>query len=237
MDSSLFILMGSAASIGFFHTLLGPDHFIPFILLSRSRNWTYTRTIWITVGCGLAHVGSSVLLGLTGVFFGWSLNHISLFENSRGNIAAWLLIIFGLAYMIWGIIKARKNKPHTHWHTHLGGMVHKHEHLHSGRHAHVHESKGNESLTPWILFLIFVFGPCEPLIPVLIYPAAQGSTLNLVLVITVFSLATIGTMLGIVLFSAMGIKGIVFGKYEKYTHAIAGAFILLCGIGVQFLGL
>jgi nickel/cobalt exporter len=237
MDSSLFILMGSAASIGFFHTLLGPDHFIPFILLSRSRNWTYTRTIWITVGCGLAHVGSSVLLGLTGVFFGWSLNHISLFENSRGNIAAWLLIIFGLAYMIWGIIKARKNKAHTHWHTHLGGMVHKHEHLHSGRHAHVHESKGNESLTPWILFLIFVFGPCEPLIPVLIYPAAQGSTLNLVLVITVFSLATIGTMLGIVLFSAMGIKGIVFGKYEKYTHAIAGAFILLCGIGVQFLGL
>jgi sulfite exporter TauE/SafE len=237
MESSLIILLGSAASIGFFHTLLGPDHFIPFILLSKSRNWTYARTIWITVGCGLAHVGSSVLLGLTGIFFGWSLNHISLFENSRGNIAAWLLILFGLSYMIWGIIKARKNKPHTHWHTHLGGDVHRHEHKHSGIHAHVHETEGKGSLTPWILFLIFVFGPCEPLIPILIYPAAQGSTLALSLVIAVFSLTTILTMVGIVLFSTMGVKGISLGRYEKYTHAIAGAFILLCGLGVQFLGL
>jgi len=237
MDSSLLILLGSAASIGFFHTLLGPDHFIPFVLLSRSRNWTMTRTIWITVGCGMAHVGSSVLLGLTGVFFGWSLNHMAVFENSRGNIAAWLLIVFGLAYMVWGIFKARKNKPHTHWHTHLGGTIHKHEHRHSGAHAHFHESVNKGNLTPWILFLIFIFGPCEPLIPVLIYPAAQGNTMNLVLVITVFSLTTIGTMLGIVLFSTMGIREMTLGKYERYTHAIAGAFILLCGLGVQFLGL
>ena len=237
MDSSFVVLLGSAASIGFFHTLLGPDHFIPFILLSKSRKWSWSRTIWSTVGCGLAHVGSSVLVGLTGVVFGWSLNHISIFENSRGNVAAWLLIFFGLAYMIWGLYKAGKDKPHTHWHMHLGGDVHKHEHVHSGAHTHVHEGSTSGNLTPWVLFLIFVFGPCEPLIPFLIYPAAQGSTAGLVLVIVVFSLATILTMLGIVLLSTMGIRGINLGRYEKFTHAIAGAFILLCGIGVQFFGL
>jgi sulfite exporter TauE/SafE len=139
--------------------------------------------------------------------------------------------------MIWGLVKAIKNKPHTHWHMHIGGIVHKHEHRHAGAHAHVHEPARKGSITPWILFLIFVFGPCEPLIPVLIYPAAEGSTLGLILVISVFSLTTLLTMLGIVMFSTMGVKGIVMGRYEKYSHAIAGAFILLCGIGVQFLGL
>jgi nickel/cobalt transporter (NicO) family protein len=237
MDSTLLVLLGSAASIGFFHTLLGPDHFIPFILLSKSRNWTYSRTLWITLGCGLAHVGSSVLLGLAGVLFGWSLNHISIFDNSRGNVAAWLLIVFGLAYMIWGFYRAHKNKPHTHWHAHVAGEIHKHEHVHAGSHSHVHEGSESGNLTPWVLFLIFVFGPCEPLIPFLIYPAAQGSTTGLILVIGVFSLTTILTMLGIVLLSTKGIRGIALGKYEKFTHAIAGAFILLCGIGMQFFGL
>ena len=237
MESSLFILLGSAVTLGFFHTLLGPDHFIPFIILSKSRNWSYARTVWITICCGMGHVGSSVILGLTGILFGWSLNHISLFENSRGNIAAWMLITFGTIYMLWGFIKARKNKPHTHWHVHIGGVVHKHEHMHTASHLHIHESAKKGSLTPWILFLIFIFGPCEPLIPLLIYPAAQGSTFGLILVILVFSLTTILTMLGIVLFSTMGIKLISLGKYEKYTHAIAGAFILMCGIAVQYLGL
>ena len=41
MEASLPVLLVSALSIGFFHTLLGPDHYLPFILLSRSRNWSY----------------------------------------------------------------------------------------------------------------------------------------------------------------------------------------------------
>ncbi len=237
MESSLIILLGSAITIGFFHTLLGPDHFIPFILLSKSRNWSFSRTIWITICCGMGHVGSSIILGLAGVFFGWSLNHISILENSRGNVAAWLLIAFGTVYMIWGFIKALKNKPHTHWHTHMEGIVHKHEHLHRGSHVHVHEREKRGNFTPWILFLIFIFGPCEPLIPLLLYPAAKGSTFGLILVIIVFSITTILTMLGIVLLSTFGIKLIYLGRYEKFSHAIAGASILLCGVAVQYLSL
>jgi hypothetical protein len=92
-------------------------------------------------------------------------------------------------------------------------------------------------MTPWILFTIFVFGPCEPLIPILMYPAAQGHTFNVVIVSVVFGVITIGTMLTVVLGSIAGLRFLPTGQFERYTHALAGASILLCGIAVQFLGL
>ena len=219
MEESLLLLLISAASIGFFHTLLGPDHYLPFIMLSKSRNWSAVKTIFITVLCGIGHVGGSIILGLLGVFFGWSLYSLELFESSRGNVAAWLLIIFGGIYFAWGIFRAYHNKPH------------------SGNHKHIHEDAKGKNITPWILFIIFVFGPCEPLIPILIFPASEGSIIGLVLVITAFSLSTILTMTGIVYLSTSGLKLVQFGKMERFSHAIAGAFIFLSGIGIQFLGL
>jgi len=237
MEDSLFVLLVTAASIGFFHTILGPDHYLPFILLSRSRNWTTVKTLFVTVLCGLGHVGGSIVLGLLGVFLGWGLHSIELLDNTRGNIAAWLLILFGGIYFIWGVFKAYHNKPHTHWHRHTDGNIHKHVHVHSGEHAHVHEGAKRKTITPWILFLIFVLGPCEPLIPILIFPASGGSWLGLILVITAFSISTVLTMTGIVYLSSVGLKSVHLGKMERFSHAIAGAFILLSGIGIQFLGL
>jgi ABC-type nickel/cobalt efflux system permease component RcnA len=193
--------------------------------------------MFITILCGLGHVGGSIILGLLGVFFGWSLYSLELFESSRGNIAAWLLIVFGAIYLIWGLFRAYKNKPHTHLHRHMDGSVHKHVHVHSGEHKHIHESIKGKSITPWILFIIFVFGPCEPLIPILIFPASEGSLLGLILVISAFSLTTLLTMTGIVYLSVSGLRLIHLGRVERFSHAIAGAFIFLSGIGIQFLGL
>ena len=102
---------------------------------------------------------------------------------------------------------------------------------------HVHESRTSKSITPWILFIIFVFGPCEPLIPLLIFPASEGSLSGLLLVITAFSLSTMLTMAGIVYLSVSGLKLVHLGKMERFSHAIAGAFIFLSGVGIQFLGL
>jgi hypothetical protein len=69
------------------------------------------------------------------------------------------------------------------------------------------------------------------------YPASEGSTIGLVLVTLVFAVATIGTMLVIVLGASYGIKMIPMKKLERFTHAIAGVTILLCGVSIQFLGL
>jgi sulfite exporter TauE/SafE len=88
-----------------------------------------------------------------------------------------------------------------------------------------------------MLFLIFVFGPCEPLIPLLMYPAAQNSFSDLLVVTSVFAVVTIVTMLTVVLFAIAGVKFIQFAPMQRFSHAIAGATICFCGLAIQFLGL
>jgi nickel/cobalt exporter len=237
MTQELGILLITAVSIGFFHTLLGPDHYVPFIVMSKARNWSAFKTAWITILCGLGHVVSSIILGLVGIGFGIAVSHIEAIDSIRGNISGWILIAFGLIYSIWGLRRAYRNQPHAHWHPHSDGNVHEHTHLHSEEHTHVHEKTGRPSITPWILFTILVFGPCEPLIPILMYPAAQGHFFHVVLVCIIFGVVTIGTMLTVVLGSVAGLQMLPTGQFERYTHALAGVSILFCGIAVQFLGL
>ena len=69
------------------------------------------------------------------------------------------------------------------------------------------------------------------------YPAAQDSIYGLVLVTAVFGSVTILTMLGVVLATTMGITFFPMTRLERYSHALAGATIFLCGIAIQFLGL
>ncbi|MGE5357087.1 MAG: sulfite exporter TauE/SafE family protein [Deltaproteobacteria bacterium] len=236
MSNEIWILVATAASIGFIHTVLGPDHYLPFIAMSKARNWTTMRTIVITALCGVGHVASSVIIGAIGIVFGIGVSKLEGIESVRGDWAGWAFLLFGVGYFLWAFWKLKNKKTHTHFHIH-GNEVHTHNHLHehstsqafTASHSHEHE-KSNVNLTPWILFLVFVLGPCEPLIPILMYPAAQASTIGLVAVTSVFALTTIFTMIGIVLAVSYGFSFVKFEKLEKYTHVIAGVTIILCGV-------
>lgn len=233
----LTVITITAASIGLFHTLLGPDHYLPFIVMARARKWSLAKTTCITALCGAGHVLSSIVLGIIGIALGISLNKLGAIESFRGGIVAWLLIAFGAGYFVWGVFRARKRRPHVHWHAHGDASMPIHKHTHSKDHLHLHKGEKAKNLTPWILFTIFVFGPCEPLIPLLIYPAAKSSTFGLVLVTGVFGVVTIATMLSIVVLLSLGANLLPMGRLERYTHALAGATICLCGIAIRFLGL
>lgn len=237
MTSEATILLITTLSIAFIHTLAGPDHYLPFVVIAKARNWSMQKTVWFTALCGLGHVGSSVILGFAGIALGIAVSRIELWEEQRGSIISLLLLGFGLIYFIWGIFRAIRNKPHKHLHYHADGHPHEHEHSHHAEHVHVHEKKDKMSITPWILFTIFVFGPCEPLIPLVMYPAAENNTLLLIAVTVLFTVVTIGTMLTMVLLTIKGLNFIPLKKIERYTHALAGFTILLCGAGMVFFGL
>ena len=237
MFSELTILLIAAASVGFLHTVLGPDHYLPFVVMSRAGKWSPAKTAWVTLFCGLGHVGSSVVIGLFGIMLGVAISRIQALETVRGEIAAWLLIGFGLAYFIWGLRQAYRSRPHQHGHVHLDGSDHAHPHTHNGEHLHPHCAAAPANITPWIMFTIFVLGPCEPLIPLLMYPAAKASVSGLLLVILTFSAATIGTMLAAVAILNRGMARISFPLMERYSHAIAGMVICLSGVAIKFLGL
>ena len=225
MEQQLIVLLTTAMGLGFLHTVLGPDHYVPFIAIARARQWSTKKTAWITGICGLAHVGSSVVIGLFGIGLSIKLAQLEAFEALRGSIAGWLIIAFGLAYLVWGIRKA------VTYH-HREKVMDK---LENDRGDSV--KKSYKQLIPWMLFVVFIFGPCEPLIPVLMFPAADVSSAGMILVAAVFGLVTIGTMLLLVLVPQYGLQKLRFSGLKQYGHALAGALILFCGVGIQFLGL
>ncbi|PIQ89533.1 MAG: hypothetical protein COV72_02600 [Candidatus Omnitrophica bacterium CG11_big_fil_rev_8_21_14_0_20_42_13] len=241
MSKELIILIWTALSIGFIHTVLGPDHYLPFIAMSKARKWSLFKTGLITFLCGLGHVLSSVVLGFIGIALGIAVFRLESIESFRGDIAAWFLLIFGFTYFIWGLRVALRSRPHVHAHAHDNEKSHKHTHSHiAGGHVHLHEvsrdAKG-ANITPWILFTIFVFGPCEPLIPILMYPAAKGSIISVIAVTGAFAVTTISTMLALVFMFSYGLSWLKFNWLERYSHALAGLIIFICGGAIKFLGL
>jgi sulfite exporter TauE/SafE len=203
--------------------------------MARVGRWSATKTLVITLACGVGHVLGSIVLGALGIGLGWAIAGTEAVEGFRGGLAGWLLLGFGLAYMAWGIRRAVRNQPHRHVHAHVNGSVHDHEHRHSGNHAHVHaDEQQTGNLTPWILFTIFVFGPCEPLIPLLMYPAAELSFVSVGLVALVFGVVTIATMAAIVMAAYVGLGQLRLAGLARYSHALAGLAITACGAAIQF---
>lgn len=206
-------LSATALSVGAIHTLLGPDHYVPFAAMSHAGGWSAGKTLRVTVACGLGHVAGSVALGLVGLAIGVAVLKLELVEAVRGDVAGWLLVAFGAAYLGWGLVAAAR--PH----------------------GDAHEIGDGDAtagvLTPWLLFLVFVFGPCEPLIPLLIYPAAQANGFAVAAVVAAFAAATVGTMVVVVLAMRYGAAVARVPRLERFSHALAGLAILACGLLVK----
>ena len=234
MTQELPLLLGSAAAVAAIHTLAGPDHYLPFVMMAKARKWSIVKTTWITILCGLGHCASSVGLGLAGLAAWASLQQIGWLESIRGDFAAWLLVAFGLTYCVWGVWRAIKGRRHTHAHVHTDDQAHAHEHAHEDEHVHVHtHAHPRKSITPWVLFAIFVFGPCEPLIPLVM---AGGGLGGIVLVSVTFTAVTISVMLAAVLLGVFGLRFVSFKPLERWSHALAGLVVAGCGAAI-FLGL
>ena len=242
VDAFSWNLILATAGVAITHTLFGPDHYLPFIMLARARHWSRSRTVLVTTLCGLGHILSSLLLGAIGLAAGSALAHIEKLEGMRGDWAAWGLFGFGIAYLVWGIRKAIRTHSGIAAHAH-GIGVHIHTH---GDHVHAHPASSpagssaassRSVVTFWSLFIIFVLGPCEPLIPLFVLPASRGRWDLALLTGVIFGLITIVLMVAVTIFALAGLTHLNFGRLERWSHAMAGAVITLSGAAILFLGL
>ncbi len=213
-DASFITLIISTASIAFLHAL-APDHWLPFIMIGRAQKWSIKKLIFVTFIAGIGHVGSSILLGLIGLFIGMELSKLEGFESLRGEVGLWLLIGFGIAYALWGL----KHAKHPH------------------KHEIVDEEILNKKVvTVWTLFAIFVLGPCEPLIP-LFFISLKFQIAGIIAVIVVFSVMTWIMMIAQAVIGYLGIQLVKLEKLEKYSHTIAGVVIALTGVFILVSGI
>ena len=232
METSLSILLVSAVSIGFIHTLIGIDHSLPFVVLGKARGWSLRKVLGITCLCGIGHVLSSVVLGGLGIGLGVAVARLEWIEGARGEVAAWSLIFFGLTYAAWSF--ARRRRKQRHIHSHGEGSAHTHDH---GGQAHDHDAAGPATLTAWSLFIIFVLGPCEPLIPLLMAPAIGLGTWAVIPVTAAFGLTTILTMLAVVTIGFHGLRLAPLRRLEAHANTLAGLAIAGSGLAIQLFGI
>jgi len=187
---------------------------MPFAAIGRAQKWSKLKLLGITFVSGLGHVGISIIFSVIGIALGFSLSKIAALEGNRGQIALWLLIGFGVAYMLWGIRKARQH-----------------------RHLHIDEEKLHKNtVAVWALFAVIVLGPCEPLIPLAFLGYSYGWP-GVITVSIVFSITTLIMMLGQSLLAFMGVQLIKGHVVERYSHAFAGLVIALTGAFVLVVGI
>ena len=210
-EITLFALIIAAFLDGLIHTIAGPDHYLPFVALSKSRNYGWFKTILWTILCGIGHVGSAFLLATAFLFAANLLSEAQFewLETWRGNIAAYALIGMGAAVILHSL--------HRRW-----------KHRAEQQHSHDHNSG---KLSYWVIFIIFVLGPCEALLPLLTASAVLGPA-SVLLVTLVFTATTLLTMLGAVLVCRYGLDRIRLPWLEKYAAELAGATVMLCGIAI-----
>tara|TARA_B100001057_G_scaffold416365_1_gene434341 strand:- start:282 stop:962 length:681 start_codon:yes stop_codon:yes gene_type:complete len=223
-DQSLLIT--TAAFVAFVHTIIGPDHYLVFVALGKARKWSTLKTLKYTTLCGIGHVMSSILIGFIGIYLGLELIKLVNIENSRGIFSGWALLFFGLMYFVWGLrkVKIHNNQKNL---------------LESDNQSIVNSTskESSISITPWALFMIFILGPCEALIPLFMYPAIEANIELVIAVAFVFGVVTLMTMLVAVFLIMKGLNFINFYSFEKYSHVIAGASIMICAIAINFIGL
>ena len=235
LEATSSILLGTTATVAVIHTVLGVDHSLPFVVLARARGWTLGHTVAITALCGAGHVASSVLIGVFGVAIAATFDSLVWIESARAELAAALLIGFGLAYAAWAGWGSLRGITHSHLHAHADGIVHDHPHDHHVEHMHPHPV--GASLTQWALFMIFVFGPCEPLIPLMIVPAMSQSWMLVAAVVGVFGALTIGTMVAAVILGYRGLHLIDSLQIARHADVLAGLVVAASGAAVLFFGI
>ena len=94
-QAGLWTLIVATFTLATTHTV-SPDHWFPFVMVGRANKWRTSWILGLALLAGIGHVGTSVFIGLVGVFAesGVSKDIATFLENATPM----LLIVFGFGY-------------------------------------------------------------------------------------------------------------------------------------------
>jgi len=222
--------------VAFLHAAI-PTHWLPFVLVGRTRGWSRPRTLGVTLAAGLGHVALTTLLGLLIAWCGFKLNH------SLGSafvwIAAGVLAALGL-YYLW-----RQFTGAGILHHHPPGSVHEPDHAcgHAADRTHwdaeldgtpIVSTRAADSAAVGGLFVMLTLSPCEAFLPVYLSGVQFGWKGFIVL----SSILAVAALAGMTLFTWLALYGfdrVRIQRFEKREAGLVGAIFLLLAVVVLLL--
>ncbi len=203
----LLSLLGGGFAAAFLHAAL-PTHWLPFVLVGRAQGWDLKRTLGTAAIAGLAHIGSTALVGTLIVAAGLALDRW--IEGLLPHLSAVLLFLFGAFYLARAMLKPAVT---------AGGSD-----LTDDTPTTV-----SNSAAFWGLIALMALSPGEVLLPLYLSAATEG-----VGVLALLTLAfALGTVLGMALLTAVARAGFSILKLERwarYEGAILGVALIALGL-------
>ena len=196
VDTPNVSLLATAIGTAVLHTAI-PDHWLPFVLIGRARNWSAARTARLTALAGVFHLAVSFGLALLALRLGQELG--TRLGEGLEHAAGPMLILFGLVYAIWSWRKGG--------HFHPGGsLLHGdagcdgHEGDSNDEHLHYHaDEKLITDRSRWSgiwLALLVGLNPCVLIIPVALGAAPYGRG-SIIAVFAAYGIASLALMVGL----------------------------------------
>jgi len=256
--SSLFFLLGAAATVAILHSIL-PDHWVPLAIVARTQRWSVMRVVRVSALASVGHVIASLVLGGILALIGLQFQHT--LETQQGHIVGGILVLTGISFLIWGLLGGghghhHADGEHTHDHSFEQAETHeqdKHTHSHGnehGEHDHDHLSdheSGQETrkvarqqtLAGKLVAIAVPFGvaasPDLTILPVALAASAVGGG-AVVSVLAVFAVLTIGTFIGLTVLATLVGYQIKGAWLEKNANTITSLVLIAIGV-VAFIGL
>jgi nickel/cobalt transporter (NicO) family protein len=221
-STTLFLFLSSCA-VAIFHGLI-PDHWLPFVLMSRSQGWADRSAAALAGLAGLIHVLISTAVGAMVIVLGA--------DPARGLaartgqtlefLAGLLLIVFGLVYGI--VAHLREARVHA-----AGAPAASEGHVHV--HGHLLERWFRRALTGGALVLIIGVSPCALMVPLLFAASTEGPA-AVVAAAAGFGVCTVLTMMLVTLLATRGMRRLALPFFTRYGDLISGLLIAALGLYV-----
>lgn len=191
------------------HALI-PNHWLPIVAVGKSEKWTIRETLNATLMIGVAHIASTVIIGVLIGIAGFQLS--SHHTELTHWIAPAVLFVLGLAFIIADFV-------------------------HHGHHDHNHftnaENGKTKSAIIGSMVLAMFFSPCIEL-EVYFLPAGAYGWSGILATSLVYLIATVSVMMVLVYLGMKGLSRLNWHVFEHHQKTLTGAILIVLAI-VSFL--
>ncbi|GAB3840945.1 hypothetical protein [Hymenobacter jeollabukensis] len=183
-----------------------PNHWAPALAVARAERWSLRRAVGVTAVAGLAHVLSTVGIGLALGLLGWRLS--ARFEQAAAWVAPTLLIVIGLAYALSGA-----------GHTHPDPQP--------------VESRGPRRRVVLGLAATMFLAPCLEIQTFFLTAGTRGPFV-LALLMGLYLLTTLTAMCTLVSLGYHGLHRLPLADLAQHERQLTGAVLVLVGVAGFF---
>ena len=194
------IIIGSLL-ISLLHAVI-PNHWLPVLAIGKKENWDLAETEKVTFICGLAHVLSTVIIGILLGLIGLELNEN--IEHFTHIIAPSILILMGLYFV-------RQHYVHHHFHLEKQNIA----------------GKPKRKIISALVIAMFL-SPCMEIEAYFLLAGTKGWWF-MGLIALMYSVITITGMVIWIRFAYKGLLKLNWHKWEHNAGLISGGVLIITG--------